>query len=153
MRQIIIFLASGAYSGYSPVASGTAGSVVGIILGYLVCAPLWIRSPAAFVMIFIAVFIASCWVAGSAEKIFSEHDSSRIVLDEVLGMIATMFLNPTGWIWLVSGFVVFRIFDIIKPFPASYFDRQVGGGAGVMLDDLAAGIYANLVLQIARRIL
>ena len=153
MRQVIIFLASGAYTGYSPAASGTAGAIVGLLIGYFVLAPIWMRSPDTFVMAFIVVFIASCWVAGSAEKIFGEHDSSKIVIDEVLGMIATMFMNPTGWMWLIAGFVVFRVFDIIKPFPASYFDRRVGGGAGVMLDDLASGIYANLVLQIGRRLL
>jgi phosphatidylglycerophosphatase A len=153
MRHFIIFVASGAYSGYAPVASGTAGSVVGLLIGYFVFAPMWRRSPAVFLMVFFVIFVAACWVAGSAEKVFSEHDSSKIVLDEVLGMIATMFMNPTGWIWLGAGFVVFRVFDIIKPFPASYFDRRVGGGAGVMLDDLAAGIYANLVLQIARRVI
>jgi phosphatidylglycerophosphatase A len=64
-----------------------------------------------------------------------------------------MFMNPTGWISLLAGFALFRLFDIIKPFPASYIDRRVRGGAGVMLDDMAAAIYANLVLQVARRLL
>ena len=152
MRQVVIFFATGAWSGYAPVAPGTAGSVVGLIVGCLVFAPIWRRSPAAFLMVFLIVFVTSCWIAGSAEKIFGEHDSSRIVIDEVLGMVATMFLNPTGWISLAAGFALFRIFDIIKPFPASYLDRRLHGGAGVMLDDIAAGIYANLVLQAARRL-
>jgi phosphatidylglycerophosphatase A len=68
-------------------------------------------------------------------------------------MVATMFLNPIGWISLAAGFALFRIFDIIKPFPASYLDRRLHGGVGVVLDDIAAGIYANLVLQAARRLL
>ena len=152
MRQVVIFFATGAWSGYAPVAPGTAGSVVGLIVGCLVFAPIWRRSPAAFLMVFLIVFVTSCWIAGRAEKIFGEHDSSRIVIDEVLGMVATMFLNPTGWISLAAGFALFRIFDIIKPFPASYLDRRLHGGAGVMLDDIAAGIYANLVLQAARRL-
>ena len=153
MRQVIIFFATGAWSGYAPVAPGTAGSVVGLFVACLVFAPLWRRSPAAFLMVFAIVFLASCWIAGSAERIMGEHDSSKIVLDEVLGMVATMFMNPTGWIAIAAGFALFRIFDIIKPFPASFIDRHVRGGAGVMLDDIAAGIYANLVLQAARRIL
>jgi phosphatidylglycerophosphatase A len=152
VRQIIIFLATGAWSGYAPVAPGTAGSVVGLILACLV-APIWRRSPAAFLMLFVIVFIAACWIADEAEKLFGEQDSSRIVIDEVLGMIATMFLNPIGWISLAAGFALFRIFDIIKPFPAGYLDRHLHGGGGVMLDDIAAGIYANLVLQAARRLL
>jgi phosphatidylglycerophosphatase A len=74
------------------------------------------------------------------------------VLDEILGMIATMFLNPTEWLWLAAGFVLFRVLDIIKPWPAIRFDRM-RGGSGVMLDDLAAGVYANVTLQVLRRII
>ena len=153
MRQLVIFLATGAYSGYAPVAPGTAGSIVGLIAGCLVFAPIWRYSPVAFLMVFLVVFVAACRIAGSAERIFAEHDSSRIVIDEILGMVATMFLNPTGWAPLAAGFALFRIFDIIKPFPVRLLERQVPGGAGVMLDDLAAAIYANLVLQAARRLL
>ncbi len=152
MRQIIIFFATGAWSGYAPIAPGTAGSIVGLIIACLL-APSARRSPAAFLMGFVIVFVAACWIAGEAEKLFGEQDSSRIVIDEVLGMVATMFLIPIGWISLVAGFALFRIFDIIKPFPASYLDRHLHGGAGVMLDDIAAGIYANLVLQVAFRLL
>jgi phosphatidylglycerophosphatase A len=152
MRQLIIFLATGAYSGYSPFAPGTAGSVVGLAIGYFL-APAWRSHPGIFVACFAAVFAASCWIAGRAEEVFQEHDSSRIVLDEVLGMIATMFLNPLGWPWLLAGFVLFRIFDIIKPFPAALIDRRMAGGPGVMLDDLFAGIYANIVLRIVAHLL
>jgi phosphatidylglycerophosphatase A len=151
MRSIVILFATGAYTGYAPVAPGTAGAALGMVLGWLVFAPLWRHSPAAFLMVFLGLFIGACFVAGSAEKIFEDHDSSHIVIDEVLGMIATMFLNPTSFLWVMTGFVVFRLFDIIKPFPASFFDRRVGG-AGVMLDDLAAGIYANLVVRVVRMI-
>jgi phosphatidylglycerophosphatase A len=151
MRKLITFLATGAGAGYIPLVPGTAGAVLGLILGLFVFAPLWNRSPTAFLMLFGVIFAGSCVVAGSAEKSFSQHDSPHIVIDEVLGMIATMFLNPLGWLWLAGGFALFRVFDIIKPWPASSFDRA-DGGAGVMLDDLAAGIYANLVLQILRRV-
>jgi phosphatidylglycerophosphatase A len=153
MRQLVIFIATGAWTGYMPFAPGTFGSIVGLLIGYLCFAPLWRRSPVACLMVFAIVFVLACWIAGSAEKVLGEHDSSKIVLDEVLGMVATMFMNPTGWISLVAGFALFRLFDIIKPFPASYIDRRVRGGAGVMLDDMAAAIYANLVLQVARRLL
>jgi phosphatidylglycerophosphatase A len=152
MRQLVIFIATGAWSGYAPFAPGTAGSVVGLIIG-LVVAPIWRRWPAAFLMMFVVVFAIGCWIAGRAEQMLGEHDSSKIVLDEVFGMVVTMFVNPIGWITLAAGFALFRFFDIIKPFPASFIDRRVRGGAGVMLDDIAAGIYANLVLQVARRLL
>ena len=153
MRQIIIFFATGAYTGYSPFAPGTAGSVVGLVIGYFLCAPMWRDEPMMFVAIFVAIFFLSCLIAGRAEQIFGEHDSSKIVLDEVLGMIATMFLNPLGWVWLLAGFLLFRLFDIVKPFPASLIDRKMAGGPGVMLDDLFAGIYANIVLRAAAHLL
>ena len=146
MRQVIIFLATGAYTGYSPVAPGTAGSVVGLIIGYFL-APMWQQEPMIFAALFVGAYVPGCLIAGRAEQIFGEHDSSKIVLDEVYGMIATMFLNPLGWAWLLGGFILFRIFDIIKPFPASLIDRKMPGGPGVMLDDLFAGIYANIVLR------
>lgn len=152
MRALITFFATGAYVGYVPVAPGTAGSVLGLLLAKFLCASLWTRSPAAFVMLFAILFIGACLIAGAAEKHSGEHDSSHIVIDEIFGMIAALFLNPVGWIWIMAGFGLFRAFDVIKPWPASYFDRM-SGGAGVMLDDLAAGIYANLVLQVASRVL
>jgi phosphatidylglycerophosphatase A len=151
MRNVVTFLATGAYLGYVPLLPGTAGSVLGLILAVLL-APLWIHWPAAFLMLFGVLFVGACCVAGSAEKLFVDHDASRIVIDEVFGMVAALCFNPTVWLALLTAFALFRLFDIVKPWPASYFDRM-SGGAGVMLDDLAAGVYANLVLQIARRLM
>jgi phosphatidylglycerophosphatase A len=151
MRALIILFATGIYTGYVPLAPGTAGAALGLTLGWLLFAPLWHYSAAAFLALFAAMFLGACLVAGAAEKILDQPDSPLIVIDEVLGMVAAMFLNPTGWRWLIGGFALFRIFDIIKPWPASYLDR-LHGGAGVMLDDLASAIYANLVLQAIRRI-
>lgn len=146
MRAIIIFLATGAYAGFFPVAPGTAGSVVGVVaarglLGWA-GAHYWIAAAA-----FAVAFAAGCWIAGRAEAILGKHDSSHIVLDEVMGMIATMFLNPLDHLHLALGFVLFRVFDIVKVFPAGFIDRKVPGGAGVMLDDLAAAVYANIALR------
>jgi phosphatidylglycerophosphatase A len=145
-RAIIIFLATGAYTGLVPVAPGTAGSVVGLaaawgLLGWA-GTHYWL-----FAAAFTAAFAAGCWIAGRAEAIFGRHDSSHIVLDEVMGMIATMFLNPLDRLHLVLGFALFRGFDIVKVFPANLIDRKVPGGAGVMLDDLAAAFYANIALR------
>jgi phosphatidylglycerophosphatase A len=151
MRKLVTFLATGAYLGYVPLLPGTAGSVLGLVLAVLL-APLWLRSPAAFLMLFGVLFIGACLIAGSAEKHCGEHDASMIVIDEVFGMVAAMCFNPTSRGALLAAFALFRVFDIVKPWPASYFDRM-SGGAGVMLDDLAAGIYANLVLQIVRRLI
>jgi phosphatidylglycerophosphatase A len=151
IRRLIIFIATGAYAGYVPLAPGTAGAVVGLVVGRFLFAPLWQRSPTAFLMMFGVAFIVGCVVAGSAEKTLAEHDSPHIVLDEIFGMMATMFLNPISWGCMIGGFALFRLFDIIKPWPAHRLEHAPGG-LGVMLDDLAAGIYANLVLQIVRRV-
>jgi len=153
MRAIIIFLATGAYSGYSPFAPGTAGSVVGILVLWFGFAPLWSHSPPLAVLLWGLAFIAGCWICGRADEIFGGHDNNKIVLDEVLGMVLTMVGNPMAPLWILGGFFLFRLFDVLKPFPAGWIDRNVGGGTGVMLDDIAAAIYANIVLQIFARVL
>ncbi|HXW82892.1 MAG TPA: phosphatidylglycerophosphatase A [Candidatus Binataceae bacterium] len=153
MRWLIILIASGLFTGYSPIASGTAGSVVGVALSWLVFVPLWERSPWLALLIFAIAFAIACWIAGRGEVIFDEHDSPKIVIDEVLGMVFTMFGNPVTPAYYAVGFVLFRIADVVKPPPAKYIDTSIGGGLGVMLDDLAAAVYANIGLQILRAII
>jgi phosphatidylglycerophosphatase A len=153
MRSLILFFATGFGSGYAPVAPGTAGSVVGMVVVWFIFGPLWMRSPALCLLIFAIAFVIACWISDQAEKIFDNHDDSRIVIDEVLGMAVTMFGNPITFPWLMLGFLLFRIADVIKPWPASWIDRRMRNGAGVMLDDLAAAIYANIVLQVIVRVL
>jgi phosphatidylglycerophosphatase A len=152
MRAIVIFLATGAYTGFVPFAPGTAGSVVGLILAKLMLgwanAHVWLS-----IALFAGAFALGCLIASRAEVIFGGHDSSHIVLDEVMGMIATMFLNPLNLIHLAIGFALFRLFDIVKLFPASVIDGQVAGGVGVMLDDLASAVYANIVLRFVSHLL
>lgn len=147
MRKLIIFLATGFYSGYVPRAPGTAGSAVGLILVWGVTGPLTRGWPPGALLLIAALFAAGCWIAGRAEQILHRHDSPHIVIDEIVGMAATMFLNPTGWAALTMGFVLFRFFDVLKPFPVGLIDRRMKGGTAVMLDDLAAAVYANLVLH------
>jgi phosphatidylglycerophosphatase A len=152
MRAIVIFLATGAYAGFVPIAPGTAGSVVGLLLAWLVLgwanAHVWIA-----IAVFTAAFALGCLIAGRAEAIFGRHDSSHIVLDEIMGMLATMFLNPLDRVHLVVGFALFRLFDIVKLFPASVIDSRMPGGLGVMLDDLAAAVYANIALRLVAHLL
>ncbi len=153
MRRLIIFFATGFYSGYAPIAPGTAGSAVGLVVIWLAFGPLWERSPALCLIVFAILFAIACWISDRAEKIFDQHDDSRIVIDEVLGMAATMFGNPLTFPYMMLGFLLFRISDVIKPWPASLIDRKMRNGAGVMLDDLAAAIYANIVLHVIARVL
>ena len=153
MAALIRFLASGGYIGYIPVASGTFGSIEGVALGWALFNLIAQRSLLAAIILFVLIFAAGCWIADRAEHAFAEHDSSRIVIDEILGMAAAMFLIPMRWPWIAAAFGLFRLFDIVKPWPASLIDRRMLGGKGVMLDDLAAGIYANLTLQAVCRLL
>ena len=153
MRRLIVFFATAAYSGFVPVAPGSAGSLVGLIVAWAVFGRLCQVSWQIAAVVFVALFVLACWIAGRAEEIFDETDSLHIVIDEVFGMVATMFLNPVDPVHLVVGFALFRLFDITKPFPAGLIERRLRGGAGVMLDDLAAAIYANIALRILARII
>jgi phosphatidylglycerophosphatase A len=150
-RAIVIFLATGAYSGYVPAAPGTAGSVLGLLLAWMVLPGAAAHTGLA-VAVFAAAFLLACWIAGRAQAMLREHDSPHIVLDEVMGMVATMFLNPLNWIHLLIGFGLFRLFDIVKPPPANFFDKM-RSGPGVMLDDLAAAVYANIALRVVTRLI
>jgi phosphatidylglycerophosphatase A len=153
MDALIVFFATGVYSGYVPGAPGTAGSAVGLMLVWLATGPLWTRSPAWCLVLFVIAFAIACWISDRAGKIFGEPDSPKIVIDEVLGMAATMFGNPITIGWMLAGFALFRAADVLKPWPASLFDRRMQNGAGVMLDDLASAIYANIALHVLWRML
>ena len=141
-RGFILLSATGAGAGYFPVASGTAGSLLGIPLAFLLA-----RSVSGFPLVLVvlsAAVVFACWVAGEADTLLGEHDSKKIVIDEIVGMLIALALLPPKPIVIVTAFVLFRFFDIAKPWPASYFDESVAGGAGVVLDDVFAGIYAGL---------
>ena len=146
MRSVILFLASGGFVGYFPVASGTVGSLVAIPLF------LWFgdaeRSSAfATVAVLSLLVLGACWVAGRAEEFLGEHDSHAIVIDEIVGYLAaTAFLTPT-WPHAIVAFLIFRIFDVVKPPPAAQIDERMPGGYGVVLDDVVSGIYANLATR------
>ncbi len=152
--KIVIAIASGLGAGYSPVAPGTAGSVVGVGIAVLlaVFSGLGSFSGTIYALFAVFVFFAGVWSAGRAEVIYGQKDCGKIVIDEIAGMLVTLYLIPFDWRWLAAGFLLFRFFDITKPFPARTIDRRMGGGWGVMLDDIAAGIYANIALRIIVRL-
>lgn len=144
-RQLIFkSLASGFYAGYSPLAPGTAGSLIGVF-AYLLLQNL---SSGAYIAIVIFLTAAGSYIAGEAENIYQERDCSHIVIDEITGMLITFIFLPQGIQFLLAGFVSFRIFDILKPFPIRLIDRKLGGGWGIMLDDVLAGVYANLLVRL-----
>jgi phosphatidylglycerophosphatase A len=147
----ITVAATGACVGYAPILPGTAGSALGLLIVRFALAPTWRSAPIRFLVLFGVLFLVACRVANCAERMFGERDSPAIVIDEIFGMVATMFSNATTWPWLVTGFTLFRLFDIIKPWPASRFDRM-HGGTGIMLDDLTAACYANIALKVLQRV-
>lgn len=137
-------LALGFGAGLVPIGPGTAGTVVAI--------PLYLMLQALSLPIYLAcvavAFVAGIGICAHAARRLGVHDHPGIVWDEIAGYLITMIAAPTGWVWVVAGFVLFRLFDIAKPWPIHWLDRQVHGGLGIMLDDLLAGVYAALVLQV-----
>ena len=145
MDPVVVFLASGAYVGYLPAAPGTFGSVLALpLLAWLGGLDL---APAVVVGVVVAASLLAMPVCHRAGRIFGQSDSPRIVLDEICGMLCAGALLPATGRNLVLVFLAFRFFDIVKPFPAGYVDRHVKNGAGVVADDLVAGIYAHLVVR------
>jgi phosphatidylglycerophosphatase A len=143
-------IGTGLYSGYFPIFPGTVGSLGGIVV-YIVLRSLNLISEsysAGWPLMLGIIFIAGGLSAGRCEKIFG-HDDKRIVIDEIWGMLVTLFLVPATWGWILAGFLLFRVFDVIKPFPARRAER-IGKGFGVMLDDGFAAVYANVLLHIYR---
>ena len=135
--------ASALFTGYIPFASGTFGSLVGLAF-YLIPGfegP-YVIMPACFL-----VLLAGARLAEPMEAAYG-HDPAQVTIDEVLGMWVSLFLLPKNWLVAAAAFFVFRFFDIVKPFPARRFDRQHGGFA-IMMDDVVAGVYTNLLLHLA----
>ena len=146
MRRVVLLIASGGLVGYIPVASGTFGSVVAIPL-YWLFEPWRHLSVALYLTTYVTAVVLACWIAGRAEAILQDHDSHVIVIDEIVGYLAaTLFLAPT-WEHTLVALFTFRLFDVLKPFPAGFIDRSMPGGAGVVLDDVVAGLYANLATR------
>ena len=149
MRSFIILFATWGGTGYSPIASGTVGTLAAIPL-YILLARLPLL---LYIATIVPFFFFSCWIASQSEAIFGEKDSGKIVIDEVTGYLVTMTAVPVSWQGMLLGFLLFRFFDIVKPQPARYFDRNVKNGYGVVLDDVAAGGYSCLLLHLSLRFL
>jgi len=142
VKTIIKIISSGLYVGYSPIAPGTAGSLLGVLI-YLQL----LSRPLVLIAVTALLFVLGFLVCTKAEDIFGKKDSPKIVIDEIASMcLVYLFIKPT-WIMVILGFVLFRIFDIIKPPPAKRFE-DLKGSAGVMLDDLVAAIYSIAILLI-----
>lgn len=142
MDRIALALATALGAGYAPFAPGTFGSAAGLVLWWLIPA-----SASLQFLTIVVVFALGSWSGSVAERHFRTTDPSHVVLDEVLGMLITLFMNPVGWIGALLGFLLFRVADIIKPYPANKLEA-LHGGVGIMADDAMAAVYANLALRL-----
>ncbi|MFP2770358.1 phosphatidylglycerophosphatase A [Oceanisphaera sp. KMM 10153] len=136
-------LALGFGSGLSPFMPGTMGTLAAIPLYLLIqgLSPLW------YLLILVLGFVGGIWICNAATKAIGRHDHGAIVWDEIIGFGITMFAAPAGAVWILVGFVLFRFFDIVKPWPIRWFDRRIHGGFGIMFDDVIAGLFALGCLQ------
>jgi phosphatidylglycerophosphatase A len=142
-EKSVMFLATGCLAGNMPVAPGTFGSVMGLPLCFLLSG---IGFAAAIFLSALFVLFA-VWIAHIAEKIVKQKDPGCIVIDEIAGMMVTLLGLPFNVLTAAAGFMIFRFFDILKPFPIRYLEVKLPGGAGIVMDDVMAGIYSNLVLR------
>ncbi|HYE37947.1 phosphatidylglycerophosphatase A [Methylocaldum sp.] len=145
-RDLSCFLAFGFGSGLAPVAPGTFGTLVAVPIYWLVAS---LDAP-IYALTVIAFLISGVYICGRCEKLLKVQDHPGIVWDEIAGFLITMMFAPASWEWVLIGFLVFRLFDIWKPWPIAIIDRTVHGGLGIMIDDALAGIYAAICLLALR---
>jgi phosphatidylglycerophosphatase A len=142
MKLLALAVATACGVGYVPVAPGTFGSLAGLVVWWLLP-----QTAAAQAVAIVVLFVIGSWSASVAERHFGGTDPGQVVVDEVMGMLITLFMVPVGWTGAVIAFLWFRVFDIIKPYPANKLE-QLHGGVGVMADDGMAAVYGNVALRI-----
>jgi len=140
----VVFLATGFYVGRIPFAPGTFGTLWGLPLCFFLAE---IKLPLA-VACLVLLIASAIWLAHAAEKLLKQKDPGCIVIDEIAGMVVTMVGLPFNLTTASIGYIIFRILDILKPFPIKALEKRVRGGAGIVLDDVVAGIFANLLLRL-----
>ncbi len=143
-EKAVLFLATGFYVGNIPPAPGTLGSLIGLPLCFLLAG---IQLPPAIILAVLFIGFA-VWIAHAAEKTLKKKDPGCIVIDEVAGMVVTLIGLPFNLTTAVIGFIIFRILDILKPFPIRILDKRLAGGIGIVADDVVAGIFANIILRV-----
>jgi phosphatidylglycerophosphatase A len=148
-EKAVIFLATGCFLGNIPFAPGTFGSLLGIPL----CFALSKTDVFVAALITLLFIVLAIWIAHIAEKRFNNTDPGNIVIDEIAGMAVTFLGVPFNLASVVTGFLLFRVLDIAKPFPIRRLERSLSGGLGIVLDDVIAGIYSNLILRLAYRLI
>lgn len=143
LKRPVCFLGLGFGSGLAPKAPGTFGTLAAVPIYYLIKdVPL-----AIYLAIVLVAFIAGIWICQKSAEWLQKDDPSAVVWDEIVGYLITMIAAPSGWQWMVVGFILFRVFDILKPWPISWADKSLHGGFGIMIDDVIAGLFAAMCMQ------
>lgn len=145
----VLFLAFGFGSGLAKKAPGTFGTLAAVPVYYLLTQ----TGLLAYSFATVISTVIGCWICGQAAEKLGEHDFGGIVWDEVAGYLITLWFIPISWVNVLLGFILFRFFDILKPWPIKVADRRVQGGLGIMLDDVLAGLIANVALQLIVKLL
>jgi phosphatidylglycerophosphatase A len=143
LTRVALLLATTLGVGYVPVAPGTFGSAAGLVLWFALPHTILVEA-----ITIVVLFVVGSWSGTVAERHFGKTDPGQVVIDEVMGMIITLFVNPVGWRGAIVGFLLFRLADVVKPYPANRLE-SLPGGIGVMADDAMAAVYANLGLRFA----
>ncbi|MDM8555085.1 phosphatidylglycerophosphatase A [Desulfococcaceae bacterium HSG7] len=141
--KVILFMATGGHTGNIPFAPGTFGTFVGLLPCFFLSE---INTGGALFLI-IVFTIGAIWIAHRAEALLKQKDPGCIVIDEIAGLMVTLWGFPFSMLPVVSGFILFRIFDIAKPFPIRLIEKKIPGGAGIVLDDIIAGVYSHLTVR------
>jgi phosphatidylglycerophosphatase A len=144
IQRPVCFLGLGFGSGLAPRAPGTVGTIAAIPI-YLLMQNLSLMT---YLVLTVIAFIVGIWICQKSADWLGKEDPSAVVWDEIVGYLVTMIAAPQGWQWVVLGFALFRFFDILKPWPISLADKELHGGFGIMFDDVIAGIFAAVILQI-----
>ncbi len=139
-----MFLATGCFIGNIPFAPGTFGTILGLPLCFLLS-----RTNFSIAVLLTAIFIIfAIFIAHDAEKILKKNDPGCIVVDEIVGLMVALFGLPFNAVYALAGFAIFRFFDILKPFPIRLIERKLSGGTAIVMDDVVAGIFSNIVLRV-----
>jgi phosphatidylglycerophosphatase A len=149
LKDPVVFTAVGFGSGLSPFAPGTAGTLLTVPLVYF----LQQQDFLIYVTVTVFVLLTGSWVCGYAADKLQVHDHPGIVYDEVAGFLITMCLAPAGWEWMLAGFILFRFFDAVKPWPISWLDKNLHGGFGILFDDVIAGIFSLCCLLLLNHLI
>ena len=144
LKRPVCFLGLGFGTGLAPKAPGTFGTLAALPIYWL----MQDLSLAMYLAFTVFAFVAGIWICQQAANWLAKEDPSAVVWDEIVGYLVTMIAAPSGWQWMVIGFVLFRFFDIVKPWPISYADKNLHGGFGIMVDDVIAGIFAWIVMYL-----